>query len=262
MEVLQFGDGGREARPGAGFADLVDCIGAPSFGPTLFRISRERSAISHLTAFAVDGDRPPVLLVAQNAGVRKSAATIAHRYLQHYWALDLASTVRRSEQARPKRQRWALLTSAKDIDCAEYREDCYTSACLDQRLSLIESQGNTALQLNFYHSGRTPISRDVIDRSIEAADLLFALLRQHNRLCDRPRQPATADAIEFQLKQVAPSLSARERQVCALIAFGVTSEGIALRLGVGLNSVLTYRKRAYGRLGICSQNELMRLLFR
>jgi len=53
-------------------------------------------------------------------------------------------------------------------------------------------------------------------------------------------------------------LSDRERQVCALIALGVTSEGIGLRLAIGLNTVLTYRKRAYARLGISSQNELMR----
>lgn len=36
--------------------------------------------------------------------------------------------------------------------------------------------------------------------------------------------------------------------------------GIALELGAGINIVLTYRKRAYARLGISSQNELMRIL--
>lgn len=62
------------------------------------------------------------------------------------------------------------------------------------------------------------------------------------------------------LGKAAPGLSKRERDVCAGVAAGLTSEGIALELGVGINTVLTYCKRAYARLGISSQNELMRIL--
>lgn len=40
---------------------------------------------------------------------------------------------------------------------------------------------------------------------------------------------------------------------------GKGSEAIALALGIGINTVLTYRKRAYARLGT-SHNELMRLV--
>ena len=41
---------------------------------------------------------------------------------------------------------------------------------------------------------------------------------------------------------------------------GMTSEAIGLKLGISVNTVLTYRKRAYGRLRISCQNELMRLV--
>jgi DNA-binding CsgD family transcriptional regulator len=40
---------------------------------------------------------------------------------------------------------------------------------------------------------------------------------------------------------------------------GMTSEGIALDLGIALSSVLTYRKRGYARLGVTSQAELFAL---
>jgi DNA-binding CsgD family transcriptional regulator len=40
----------------------------------------------------------------------------------------------------------------------------------------------------------------------------------------------------------------------------MSSEGIGLDMGISINTVRTYRKRAYARLGICSQNELMRLV--
>ncbi len=50
-----------------------------------------------------------------------------------------------------------------------------------------------------------------------------------------------------------------QRAVLARIVCGMTSEGIALDLGIGVNSVLTYRKRAYAKLRIGSQNALFAL---
>lgn len=62
-------------------------------------------------------------------------------------------------------------------------------------------------------------------------------------------------------KQVPPfdRLTAREREVCERIVLGYTSIGIGLDLEIALSSVLTYRKRAYEKLGIGSQNELFAL---
>jgi DNA-binding CsgD family transcriptional regulator len=51
-------------------------------------------------------------------------------------------------------------------------------------------------------------------------------------------------------------LTSRERLVCLGILTGHTSESIALNLSISVNSVLTYRKRLYEKLGISSQNEL------
>ena len=54
----------------------------------------------------------------------------------------------------------------------------------------------------------------------------------------------------------------REAEVCTAIMLGMTSEAIAIKLGISVNTILTYRKRAYGRLNISCQNELMRLILR
>jgi DNA-binding CsgD family transcriptional regulator len=57
-------------------------------------------------------------------------------------------------------------------------------------------------------------------------------------------------------------LTPREREVCSGILAGMTSEAIAYTLGVTPNTVLTLRRRAYARLGIVSQNQLVRLSLR
>ena len=62
------------------------------------------------------------------------------------------------------------------------------------------------------------------------------------------------------LRLLEPNMPKRETEVCAAITLGMTSEAIALNLGISVNTVLTYRKRAYARLGISCQNELLRLV--
>jgi DNA-binding CsgD family transcriptional regulator len=48
-----------------------------------------------------------------------------------------------------------------------------------------------------------------------------------------------------------PALSARELEVCARIACGISADGIAAELDVAPSTVLTLRKRAYAKLAQC-----------
>jgi DNA-binding CsgD family transcriptional regulator len=52
-------------------------------------------------------------------------------------------------------------------------------------------------------------------------------------------------------------LTVRERQVCLEIVTGASTERAARRLGIGVNSVLTYRKRIYAKLGVSSLAQLL-----
>jgi DNA-binding CsgD family transcriptional regulator len=58
------------------------------------------------------------------------------------------------------------------------------------------------------------------------------------------------------------TLTGREKDVCLRILSGLSSEAIASELGISLHSALTYRKRAYEKLGISAQNELFSIALR
>lgn len=75
-------------------------------------------------------------------------------------------------------------------------------------------------------------------------------------LLQRSARSWRLDEIEQLIHQEPSTLSLRERSVCARIIYGMSSTGIALDLGIGEESVKTYRKRAYLRLGIGSAFEL------
>ena len=89
------------------------------------------------------------------------------------------------------------------------------------------------------------------------ADLIVAAVWRHDEQGHMPTDVIGREQLFLQrLACLAPALTQRERQVCALSALGLTSEGISLKLDIGINTVLTYRKRAYRRLAISSLNEL------
>ena len=95
------------------------------------------------------------------------------------------------------------------------------------------------------------------------AELLLATAHKHELLVEQrqsfPRH-LDIEGIERLLKLRSPSLSMRECEVCARAVVGKTIEGTSLDLDIKRTSVITYRQRAYQKLGIARTNELVALL--
>lgn len=94
-----------------------------------------------------------------------------------------------------------------------------------------------------------------------AAPLLLSLISKHIDMLDREERLSSSISslaeIEGRIAAAPEQLSQREADVCARILYGLSTIGTALDLGIGEESVMTYRKRAYRRLGIASQRELL-----
>jgi len=96
------------------------------------------------------------------------------------------------------------------------------------------------------------------------ARLLMPLIARNEALsdCIPQRTREAIDEIESRFGRRFPALTLRERQTCARAAVGMTAAGAALDLGIAVSSILTYRKRAYQRLGVTSACELARCVMR
>ncbi|WP_413818536.1 helix-turn-helix domain-containing protein [Sphingobium sp.] len=66
-----------------------------------------------------------------------------------------------------------------------------------------------------------------------------------------------AERISERLALHYPNLTKRERLVCGFTLAGYTAEGISLILGIGRSTIITYRRRAYSRLGISNVNQMI-----
>jgi DNA-binding CsgD family transcriptional regulator len=94
-----------------------------------------------------------------------------------------------------------------------------------------------------------------------SAGLIIAICAKHASIhWDRPRGVKifeSVEVIEATLREAKWGISVRELQVSARILFGISALGIGIDLGLGEDTVATYRKRLYARLSIGSRHELM-----
>jgi DNA-binding CsgD family transcriptional regulator len=235
-------------------AQLIEGVGDERFPARLFKASHDSIGCMHINAFAFDQRNRPALIFAENTGQGAVARQTGERYVKQYWKMD---PIRNCRLAGLPGQHMIEIT-ADDISYADYRHDCYTATNVRARISVCEVRPYGMIRLNFYNEADfRPAETSAIANSI---NLLMPLLWRHGRKHFEPLQRWRESNFEALLGQLEPSLSQREREVCALMAVGLTSERIAMKLGVSLNTVLTYRKRAYFRLRISSQNDLLRLM--
>jgi DNA-binding CsgD family transcriptional regulator len=103
-------------------------------------------------------------------------------------------------------------------------------------------------------------STELTQRLAITGKALSAVVRKHlevaRGLCRATHPLGNLPEIEQCLLSCTP-LPRREVQVCARILFGVSSPGIAIDLDLRETTVKTYRKRAYQRLAIGSERELL-----
>ncbi|TAN74545.1 MAG: LuxR family transcriptional regulator, partial [Magnetospirillum sp.] len=127
----------------------------------------------------------------------------------------------------------------------------------------LEQNSSHGIYQNFYSpAGTATFSPREMENLARLSEVISQCVIRHRDLTTpriAPGRPPSRDEVARLLADRAPTLAPRELEVCSGIVTGYTTEAIALNLGIAQNSVATYRKRAYAKLGICSQHELFLL---
>ena len=268
MEVYQL------TRPGAGrdllrqnVPGLIEAVGTQQFEEQLFRVAERSLCCEHFSVFAgADAQRPQILLAA-NQGTAELARNVGRLYAGRYWSDDPTNQIALATNETGN----GLLVRYSDRERRSllYRRNCYnapdwqaTGQHLIHKVSLIRRCGRQTLTVNFYRHAKTgPFNDDDVQTIMNSSDLMFALLDRHAASSFAADAATLRHQFEDCLARKSFGLSRREVEVAAAIAAGLNSEAIAQTLDIGINTVLTYRKRAYRQLGISSQNELTRLVY-
>jgi DNA-binding CsgD family transcriptional regulator len=146
-----------------------------------------------------------------------------------------------------------------DIESKGFRRRFFDDAGIVERVSIVQRGIDAWRGISIArHASNGHCSDDEIRSLIGLACLALPMLPLNRTRRQRPR--LTATQIEARFAARYSNLTTRERQVCARAAVGMSVEATGRELGIAKSSVLTYRQRAYQRLGVRSPLELAALV--
>lgn len=258
MSVMTVREIATRAMPqDAALATLVDAIGEDRFGPALARFLNELCGADHFAAFRLGHDEVGEVAACCVEPARTARDRVDAYVHRGWWKRDPAMTEARR----------CLGAAQPSIIHVDFSDDGYAAVRssifhdVRDRLLLCGHGPNADFGLSIVRTDPlAPFAGEAVEKVAHSAQLLMAALGKHADI--RQTRPNVAQALtelaEIESCIVATSaLPRREAEVSARILYGMSSVGIALDLCVSEETVKTYRKRAYQRLAIGSERELL-----
>ena len=245
-------------------AVVAEAIGSNQMERALAGAANGLTRVDRLYAFEQRGsEREPILY---RCWAKKGALEeLVARYRERYYKTDPINDVLARLGARDPSA--TLRLRSRDVPDADYRKSCFEEPAIVERVSVMRRVSTKWLVLNCARSREagafTPADITVLELF---GAFVLPLVARHEQLFEimglaRDSAPSI-QVLETRFGELLGALTSRERQVCARTLLGMTAEAIALDLGIGRASVLTYRQRAYRRLNICSAYQLSALVLR
>ena len=242
--------------------NTIAALGTENFASAMLETLNDLSSVDHYAVIRFDGEKTArLVLSASRPGLRIDRA-VQDEYIGHYHRLD-PNRVLFDGQVDSLPQVGRMQRNR--VPDSGYRWQCYDRPGLVDRLSVIAPGSGGWYCLNLFRTRDSKLFSVREEESIHgAAALLAALTIKHDGIAAPNPNPGAERRERMaraatRLQALEPRLSPREIDVALRIVAGISSEGIALDLEIGINSVLTYRKRIYAKLRISSQNELFSL---
>ncbi|MDX3911762.1 MAG: LuxR C-terminal-related transcriptional regulator [Sphingobium sp.] len=239
---------------------VIESMGHDSFSRELIDFLNAAYGAEHCTLFRLSDQKPSEIFAASRDG-----SDTAHRQFdlyvsRAYWRDDkgIAAALDGGSTAMSGMSRIDI----RAMPVGDHRSRLYGSTHIRERVLLWETIGGCTIGLSILRPEERGLATDgEIAELGTVSRVLMAIASKHAEMIESRSRFSLAltslAEIEETMKSASIQLPKREAQVCARIVFGISTAGIAVDLGVGEETVMTYRKRAYQRLSIGSQRELL-----
>ena len=250
----------RITLPADGLGNLIGAAGTDGYGEACFKLLKQVLGVDHWALFQYPGSTSISCLASASATKVAEAQVNIDKFVGRCHNFDPSLLALR----RQCLQQPCLVTmEIDDIENAEYRQ-CFEATNVRERLSYVTRTADDLYQLNIYRCRRRRTFSQIEMRMFATlGGLILATTLQHEahrRTMSGAAPRMTLATIEHRLAALPEGLSARECEVCARAVAGITIEGTALDLDIRRTSVITYRQRAYQKLGISSLNQMVAML--
>ena len=234
--------------------DVLAGIATPHQAASCLAAMHRVTPVTFCTVFAVDAaGRIEAVSAASSYGT--TAERTAERYVaQRFDLLDPNMTWLAARKLPQRAQLWLGHQRADEVADPAYRAACYGDVGIRERASvLLLTPAGQRVAVSFYRSLAQPEFDAGDFAAIEGhATLLADATLAHGRSAMATRE-AVAPAFASRLL----TLSLREREVIGHLLDGKTAKQVARAVGIELTTVRTHQYRAFRRLGIRTQKELL-----
>jgi DNA-binding CsgD family transcriptional regulator len=234
--------------PSPQLLQVLEQLGTQGFYDAFLQwLHDEFGAEQCMVFFSLDGQKVSTLLYkdyAREASARKLAETyIGERHYLQDPNFNILKAI------KPGDVQVVRLDSVSSNMGLHYRKAFFESPGFLDKLAIIRGSESGNYYINLYRrSSRFDSRFDCTEFTTNLGALISVLLCKHFALNEQLRLEG---ALAF--------LSDREQQVCRAVLRGKKNEAIAAELDVAVSSIITYRKRAYEKLGISSRAQLFAL---
>ncbi|WP_407178497.1 helix-turn-helix transcriptional regulator [Bradyrhizobium sp. STM 3562] len=251
------------ALPEATAADItpaVLAIGRPHFSQALIATLRRLADVGHCMVFSFTPQGSARCLL--DIGNIPVGGYLGVAYSEHFHAADPnRDAILAGEDAVAP---IVLPTFAPRMYSDAYRKIFFDDSGIVDKFAAAIWVDRACFYVNFYRTrSQGRFGSGELRCLKQIAPTVSAAVARHFQE-DGVSNPDPGDRIEAMIATGEPfaALTGREKQVCRHILSGLSSEAISAELGISLHSTLTYRKRAYEKLGISCQNELFGMMLR
>jgi DNA-binding CsgD family transcriptional regulator len=239
-------------------APMVLAIGRTSFAQVLMDTVRAVADVGHCMVFAFETER--TARCALGIGHIGIGPDLGAAYSEHFHLADPNRETILHQRSAPRPI--VLPSFSRRMYSDSYRKMFFEDAEIVDKIAAAIWVDGACFYVNFYRTAdQGRFSRNQVARLCNIAPAISAIVARHSEEEAAAEAPAKLQTL-FSTREPFLKLTGREKDVCLRILSGYGSEAIAADLGISLHSTFTYRKRAYEKLGISSQNELFSIALR
>jgi len=259
MKIAQFQPDFGPQQLASALTPAISSIGNKNFDSGLVQFLHKLLGVDHMALMHLSKGSMRGLLTS---GIDHAEENYQQMFLytnENLWVRDPAYET--AKELVVSKKFAAVGTNLLGLDDRRLREDVYGRRGIKYRAMLCSQIDDGMAVLAICSSKSNLSSRENLALMENNSKVIFSLITKHigisSRKFDTSEAFRSVEEIESVLTDGMSSMPIREVQVCSRAIFGMSSLDISAELGISRETIATYRKRAYSRLGIATQRELL-----
>ncbi len=236
--------------------DVTNYIGSNYYDIALIHVINRVAPVVELTGYVSVSNKAPV--IAGWTGTRADTTYRVEQYINRHYRFDpIWANLPRESEVNSRFYTVIDKTAAANED---YRAVFFEKPKFGKELVFVIKEKEGWNVLKFYLE-ENEVDANLLQQLGELAAVLYPACKRHALNTDfsttLETRPRTLDRLLLLLENRFPQLADRERQVCALTILGNKTQQIAEELDLSINTVVTYRRRAYDKLAVSNAYALV-----